>query len=96
MLMDKASDFEDDNSALIKVEGTILDKLKPYPNTGIKSMGYQELKGSIGAITSESFDTTLENMVAQALIQSPDGESYQITGHGINEYEQRKAQGTLF
>ncbi|MDQ4073914.1 MAG: hypothetical protein M3162_06370, partial [Thermoproteota archaeon] len=80
----------------IKVEGIILDKLKPYPNTGTKSMDYQELKDSIGDITSEFFDTALENMVAQALIQSPDGESYQITGHGINEYEQRKVMGTLF
>lgn len=94
--MEKISIPEDDNLLRLKVEGVILDRLMSLHSVGSTSIGYQKLKDSIGTITSENFDTSLEDMVAQALIQSPDGENYHITEYGINEYENRKKEGTLF
>jgi hypothetical protein len=91
------NDDEDDIKALSKVEGIILDRLISLYNKGIVSIGYQKLKDSIdNTITSENFDTSLEDMVAQSLIQYPDGENYEITGYGIKEYERRKTEGTLY
>jgi hypothetical protein len=94
--MAKVSNPEDENGTLLKIEGIILDRLTSLRNTGTPSMDYQELKDSIGSVTSENFDTSLENLVAQALMQSPDGKNYHITKDGISEYEKRKREGTLF
>jgi len=63
-----------------------------HHTTGTTSIDYQKLKDSIGAITSENFDTSLEDLIAQSLIQSPDGENYHITEYRINEYERRKIE----
>jgi len=96
MFVDKVSNPEDDEGALRKAEGIILNKLASHYNDGTTLTSYQELKDSVGAITSENFDTALEELVAQALILSPDGENYEITGYGIDEYKRRKTEGTLF
>src|SRR3954454_17612236 len=69
---------------LLNVEDIILDRLVPLHTSVNTSISYQKLKDSAGAITSENFDTSLEDLVAQSLIQSPDGENYHITEYGIN------------
>ena len=96
MFVDKVSNPEDDEGTLRKVEGIILNKLASHYNDGTALIGYQELKNSIGSIPSEIFDTAIEGLVAQALILCPDGENYEITGYGIDEYKHRKTEGTLF
>ena len=96
MFVDKVSNPEDDEGTLRKVEGIILNKLASHYNDGTTLISYQELKDSIGSIPPENFDTALEGLVAQALILSPDGENYEITGYGIDEYKHRKTEGTLF
>jgi len=96
MFVDKVSNPEDDEGTLRKAEGVILNKLASHYNDRTTLIGYQELKDSVGSITSENFDTALEELVAQALILSPDGENYEITGYGIDEYKHRKTEGTLF
>ena len=90
--MDKVSNPENDEESLLNVEDIILDRLMSHHTTGTTSIDYQKLKDSIGAITSENYDTSLEDLIAQALIQSPDGENYHITEYGINEYERRKTE----
>src|SRR6478672_551131 len=82
--MDKVSNPENDEESLLNVEDIILDRLMSHHTTGTTSIDYQKLKDSIGAITSENYDTSLEDLIAQALIQSPDGENYHITEYGIN------------
>ena len=77
--MDKVPNPENDDETLLNVEDIILDRLMSQHTTGTTSIDYQKLKDSIGAITSENFDTSLEDLVAQSLIQSPDGENYHIT-----------------
>jgi len=82
--IDKAANIENDNEMLQNVEDIILDRLVPLHTSANTSISYQKLKDSIGAITSENFDTSLEDLIAQALIQSHDGENYHITEYGIN------------
>jgi predicted SnoaL-like aldol condensation-catalyzing enzyme len=90
--IDKVTNLENDNETLLNVEDIILDRLVSLHITVNNSISYQKLKDSAGAITSENFDTSLEDLVAQSLIQSPDGENYHITEYGINEYERRKIE----
>ena len=82
--IDKVTNPENDNETLLNVEDIILDRLVPLHTSVNNSISYQKLKDSIGAITSENFDTSLEDLIAQSLIQSPDGENYHITEYGIN------------
>ena len=82
--IDKAANIENDNEMLQNVEDIILDRLVPLHTSANTSISYQKLKDSAGAITSENFDTSLEDLIAQALIQSHDGENYHITEYGIN------------
>gem|GEM_PF-576224 len=82
--IDKVTNPENDNETLLNVEDIILDRLVPLHTSVNTSISYQKLKDSAGAITSENFDTSLEDLVAQSLIQSPDGENYHITEYGIN------------
>src|SRR3954464_8966953 len=82
--IDKVANTENDNEMLLNVEDIILDRLVPLHTSVNTSISYQKLKDSAGAITSENFDTSLEDLVAQSLIQSPDGENYHITEYGIN------------
>jgi hypothetical protein len=39
------------------------------------------------------FDQAIEDLIAQGLIHSEDGENYQITRDGINELKNRKSGG---
>jgi len=82
--IDKVTNPENDNETLLNVEDIILDRLVPLHTSVNNSISYQKLKDSAGAITSENFDTSLEDLVAQSLIQSSDGENYYITEYGIN------------
>jgi hypothetical protein len=41
---------------------------------------------------SPLFDQAIEDLVAQSLIHSEDGENFQITKDGINELENRKRE----
>ena len=47
---------------------------------------------SIDTTMSPLLDQAIEDLIAQSLIQSPDGENYQITQYGINELENRKRE----
>lgn len=94
--MVKVSNTEDENEILRKIEGIILDKLLAAKNIGTPSLNYQEITEQISSAHPEDIDTALENLIAQALIHSPDGENYYITNDGINEHSKRKSEGTLF
>ena len=56
---------ENDHEMLLNVEDIILDRLVPLHTSVNTSISYQKLKDSAGAITSEIFDTSLEDLVAQ-------------------------------
>ncbi len=48
--------------------------------------------GSIDTAMSPLLDQAIEDLIAQSLIHSPDGENYQITQDGIDELENRKRE----
>jgi predicted transcriptional regulator len=93
MIMDKTSNSEDDNGARHNVEGFVLDRLSSKHDSGgdpLVSIG--DLMESIDTTMSPLLDQAIEDLVAQSMIQSPDGENYQITQDGINELENRKRE----
>lgn len=94
--MVKDLNSENENEMLNKIEGMILDKLVAVHNAGTKSMNYVEITDQISSPHPEDIDTALEDLVAQALIHSADGENYYITKEGLVEHEKRKTEGTLF
>ena len=92
MIMDKISNYEDDDSARHNVEGFVLDKL--FTQHAIDGEGHSvnisELMNSLDSSMSPLFDQAIEDLIAQGLIQSSDGENYEITHEGVKEVENRK------
>ena len=90
--MDKISNSEDDDSARHNVEGFVLDKL--FTKHAIDGEGHSvnigELMNSLDSDMSALFDQAIEDLIAQGLIQSSDGENYEITYEGVKELENRK------
>ncbi len=94
--MVKELNSKDETEMLRRIEGMILDKLLAAHNAGTKSLNYQEITEQVHSPHPEDIDTALEDLVAQALIHSPDGENYYITNDGTIEHNKRKTDGTLF
>ena len=92
MIMDKISNHEDDDSARHNVEGFVLDKLfTQYTSKGEgHSVNIGDLANSLDPQMSPLFDQAIEDLIAQGLIQSSDGENYEITYEGVKEVENRK------
>ena len=92
--MDKVSRSEDETGALHNVESFVLDKLltQHISADGDPSINIRELVESIDSTMSPLFDQAIEDLIAQSLIHSVDGENYQITPDGINELENRKKE----
>ena len=90
--MDKISNYKDDDSARHNVEGFVLDKL--FTQHSIDGEGdfvnISELMNSLDSNMSPLFDQAIEDLIAQGLIQSSDGENYEITYEGVKEVENRK------
>jgi hypothetical protein len=93
MIMDKLSMDEEDNGALHNVESFVLDRLLT------QQLSASDHSISMGVLTefldpkmSPLFDQAIEDLVAQSLIYSSDGENFQITKDGINELENRKRE----
>ena len=93
MIMDKTPDSEYDTGVLHNVEGFVLERLLPKRDSGDEPLfSIEDLTESIDTPMSPLLDQAIENLIAQSLIQSPDGEKYQITQYGINELENRKRE----
>ncbi len=92
--MDKVSSSEDETGALHNVESFVLDKLltQHISAGGDPSINMGELVESIDHTMSPLFDQAIEDLIAQSLIHSEDGENYQITPDGISELENRKKE----
>ena len=93
MIMDKISNSEDDNGAFHNVECFVLDRLSSkHDSEGDPLVSIGDLMESIDTTMSPLLDQALEDLIAQGLIHSLDGENYQITQDGINELENRKRE----
>ena len=94
MIMDKLSMDEEDSGALHNVESFVLDRLLTQQHTSANdpSISMGVLTESLDVAMSPLFDQAIEDLVAQSLIHSEDGESFLITKDGINELENRKRE----
>lgn len=91
--MDKISNYEDDSRALHNVESFVLDRLiSQNASEGGPSVNISELVESLDSSMSPLFDQAIEDLVAQSLIYSFDGENFQIAQEGINELENRRKE----
>jgi predicted transcriptional regulator len=93
MIMDKLSMDEEDNGVLHNVESFVLDRLLTQQSSAsVHSISMGVLTESLDIAMSPLFDQAIEDLVAQSLIHSEDGENFQITKDGINELENRKRE----
>lgn len=92
MIMDKISSSNDEANSLHNVEGFVLEKLSTKSDAEKSSTSIGELMDSIDNSMFPLLDQAIEDLIAQSLIHSEDGENYQITPDGINELEFRKKE----
>lgn len=90
--MDKISNSKDETDALHNVEGFVLEKLSTKFDSKNSSTSIGDLMDSIDKTMFPLLDQAIEDLIAQSLIHSEDGENYQITPDGINELENRKKE----
>lgn len=92
LIMDKTSISQEENGALRNAETFVLDKL--FDKSGLDDylVNLGELITSIDAALYPLLDQAIEDLVAQSLIRSEDGENYQIMPDGINELKNRKRE----
>ncbi len=84
--MDKISISEDETRVLHNVQSFVLDRLLTQQSSASDhSISMGVLTDSIDNTMSSLFDQAIEDLIAQGLIHSEDGENYQITSDGINE-----------
>ncbi|CAN5870552.1 hypothetical protein BH23THE1_BH23THE1_27720 [soil metagenome] len=82
---------EEDSGALHNVESFVLDRLlTQHASASGPSINIGELVESIDSTMSPLFDQAIEDLIAQSLIHSSDGENYQITPDGVKEVKSRK------
>jgi len=92
MIMDKMSNSKDEADALHNVEGFVLERLSTKFDSENSSISIGDLMDSIDNTMFPLLDQAIEDLIAQSLIHSEDGENYQITPDGINELEFRKKE----
>jgi len=90
--MDKISISQEDNT-LHNAETFVLEKLFNKDGSEDYFVNVKELMVSIDTTTmSPLLDQAIEELIAESLIHSDDGENYQITPDGINELKIRKSE----
>ena len=83
---------QEDNT-IYNAETFVLDKLFNKDGSEDYFMSVRELMASIDTTTmSPLLDQAMEELIAESLIRSEDGENYQITPDGINELKMRKSE----
>jgi hypothetical protein len=90
--MEKISTPEDDNKSIHSIENYILERIFADRKSEDSTTDISDLMESIDTKMSPLFDQAIEDLISQGLIQSSDGENYQITFDGINELENRKKE----
>jgi hypothetical protein len=88
--MEKVSTPGDDDGSIHSVETYILERIFADRKSEDSTTDIRYLMESMDNKTSPLFDQSIEDLISQGLIQSSDGENYQITFEGINELENRK------
>jgi hypothetical protein len=92
MIMDKISNSKDEEVSLHNAETFVLEKLFNKGGSDDYYVGIGELMSSIDNALYPLLDQAIEELIAESLIHSDDGENYQITPDGIGELKTRKSE----
>ncbi len=85
--------MDEDSGALHNVESFVLVRLlTQHASASDPSISISVLTEFLDPTMSPLFDQAIEDLIAQSLIHSSDGENYQITRDGINELDTRKKE----
>ncbi|HET6590266.1 MAG TPA: hypothetical protein VFG45_08890 [Candidatus Nitrosocosmicus sp.] len=91
--MDKFSNStEKEMESFHNAETFVLEELFSKQGSENLSTNLGELMSSIDKTMYPLLDQAIEELIAQSLIHSDDGENYQITQDGINELKSRKSE----
>ncbi|WP_148686296.1 hypothetical protein [Candidatus Nitrosocosmicus hydrocola] len=91
--MDKISISQKEDNTLHNAETFVLDKLFNKDGSEDYFVNLRELMTSVDNTSmSPLLDQAVEELIAESLIHSDDGENYQITPDGINELKIRKSE----
>ena len=95
--MSKVRNPEDNESAILKIEGKILEKLFTQSNQQTPLTSDNELRAILTATTDFSnFDIALENLIVGGFVSRIGDTEYQITMNGSDEYSRRTNADVLF
>ncbi|MDN5846043.1 MAG: hypothetical protein L0H53_07190 [Candidatus Nitrosocosmicus sp.] len=95
--MIKAQNPEDNESAIRKIEGRILEKLFTQSNQQTPLTSDNELSGILTDKTDHSnFDIALENLIVGGFVSRIGDNEYQITMNGSDEHSKRTNADVLF
>lgn len=83
---------EEEMGTLHNVETFVLDRISSEHGSEDYSTSIRELMTSIDQTMYPLLDQSIEELIAQNLIHSEDGENYQITLDGISELKSRKSE----
>lgn len=91
--MDKISNSKNEEVTLHNAETFVLEKLfNNKSGSDDYYVGIRDLMTSIDTAMYPLLDQAIEELIAESLIHSDDGENYQITHDGISELKNRKSE----
>jgi hypothetical protein len=90
--MDKISNSKDEEVTLHNAETFVLEQLINKNASDDYYVGIGELMTSIDTTMYPLLDQAIEELIAESLIHSDDGENYQITPDGTSELKTRKRE----
>ena len=95
--MAKVHNPEDNESAIFKIEGKILEKLFTLSNQEIPLIGDSKLREFLtDSMSSSKFDFAIENLIVSGFVSRIGNNEYQITLNGIDEHSRRNNEDVLY
>jgi hypothetical protein len=95
--MSKVQNPEDNESAIHKIEGRILEKLFAQSNQQTPFTSDNELRGILtGSTDPSNIDLALENLIVGGFVSRIGDNEYQITMNGSDEHSKRSNADVLF
>lgn len=90
--MDKIFNSKDEEVSLHNAETFVLEKLFNKSGSDDFYVSIEEMMNSIDTTMYPLLDQAIEELIAESLIHSDDGENYQISPDGISELKTRKSE----
>lgn len=93
--MARFQNFQDDSNIACKIEEMILNKLMENFKHGNPFVSIKTLREYTNKYNSIFFDKAIHNLTSNGIIYKAIGDNFQITRHGLVEYERRQQDDKL-